>query len=369
MLRFSGISLCLLALLMAPAEAWAQGQRGFAGGSRGTANNRTGFQRGVRSSGGSARRGAAGRVSQERSGDRTGTRARTTARGASVSAGAVRNHQNNRQHNRQDVTRNQGGNRNQGRTPNQAGRGRHSSFASRLGNNVRLRAVPPVTMHPSVGHPGFGHSGVGNINRPGVAPNGSPSHIPNINRPSGGRTRRGFTASDLHNQNSYSNSYRGSQHHRRGGYSRRGSNGSSIVFYYGIPYALPYYEPYGYSTYSVYSGGGYYSAPPPQPPEPAAPGTPGDPADVRLWPWEYQSSEQPPEQPTSQQPTVGTLTLLAFQDHTILAVTDYWLEGDILYYETSYGLQGSIPLDRLDLPLTQQLNQERNIPFVLESRR
>ncbi|MCZ6489185.1 MAG: hypothetical protein O7A06_01490 [Acidobacteria bacterium] len=96
-------------------------------------------------------------------------------------------------------------------------------------------------------------------------------------------------------------------------------------------------------SYGVYSGGGYYSAPPPQPLEPAAPRTPGDPA-------------------------VGPLTLLAFMDHTILAVTDYWLEGDILYYQTSYGLQGSIPLDRLDLPLTQQLNQERNIPFVLESR-
>ncbi|MCH8268872.1 MAG: hypothetical protein IH846_15275 [Acidobacteria bacterium] len=194
-------------------------------------------------------------------------------------------------------------------------------------------------MHPSVGHPG-----VGNINRPGVAPNGSHAHIPNINRPGRIRSHRGFTASDLHNQNSYSNSYRSSQRHRFGGYSRHRSYGSSVVFYYGIPYTVPYYEPYGYSTYSVYSGGGYYSAPPPpQPLEPYAPGVPGDPA-------------------------VGALTLLAFMDHTILAVTDYWLEGDILYYQTSYGLQGSIPIDRLDLPLTQQLNQERNIPFVLESR-
>ncbi len=94
---------------------------------------------------------------------------------------------------------------------------------------------------------------------------------------------------------------------------------------------MPYYDPYSYMSYGVYSGGGYYSAPP-------------------------------------LEPAVGTLTLLAFQDHTSLAVTDYWLEGDILYYQTSYGLQGSIPLDHLDLPLTHQLNQERNIPFVLESR-
>ena len=77
---------------------------------------------------------------------------------------------------------------------------------------------------------------------------------------------------------------------------------------------------------------------------------------------------QSPEQPTTQQPDGSLLTLLAFQNHTIVAVTDYWLQGNILYYQTSNGMQGSIPLDRLDLPLTQQLNRERNIPFVLESR-
>ncbi len=210
------------------------------------------------------------------------------------------------------------------------------------------------------------HPGVGNINRPGVAPNGSHAHIPNINRPGRIRSHTGFTASDLHNQNSYSNSYRSSQRRRFGGYSRQRSYGSSVVFYYGIPYAVPsYYGSYSYVPYGVNSGnsGGYYSAPAPsQPPQPSAPGAPGDPeGDVHL---EYQT----PEQQAGQQPDGSLLTLLAFQDHTILAVTDYWLEDEILYYQTSYGLQGSIPLDRLDLPLTQQLNRERNIPFVLESR-
>ena len=78
---------------------------------------------------------------------------------------------------------------------------------------------------------------------------------------------------------------------------------------------------------------------------------------------------QPPAQPATVQPAVKPLTLLAFKDHTILAVTDYWLEGDMLYYQTSYGLQNSIPLDRLDLPLTEQLNRDRNVLFVLEPHR
>jgi hypothetical protein len=63
-----------------------------------------------------------------------------------------------------------------------------------------------------------------------------------------------------------------------------------------------------------------------------------------------------------------TITLLAFKDHTIMAVTDYWLEGDAVCYDTSSGSRTCIPLDRLDLPLTQQLNRERNVRFVLEAR-
>ena len=322
---FSRINLCMLALLFVPAATWAQGQRGFAGGPRGASNHpgghRGGFHHGTNRSSGPT----AGEF-RGRSGFQTGARARSNARGAAISAGAV------------------GGHRNDGRP----GRGRRSSFADRLGNNVGLRALPPVATHP----------GVGNINRPGVAPNGSPSHIPNINRPGGGRTHRKFTGPAYHHKSPYRS--------RIGGYTRRRGYGSSIVFYYGIPYAVPsYYGSYSYLPYRMYSGG-YNSAPAPsQSPQPPAPGAPGDPAgDVHLWPGMHQS----PEQPTTQQPDGSLLTLLAFQDHTILAVTDYWLEGDMLYYQTRYGLQGSMPLERLDLPLTQQLNRERNIPFVLESR-
>jgi hypothetical protein len=61
--------------------------------------------------------------------------------------------------------------------------------------------------------------------------------------------------------------------------------------------------------------------------------------------------------------------LLAFKDSSIVLVVEYWLEGDWLYYVTQSGHRLSGPLDRLDQPLTQQLNSERNVPFILESRR
>ncbi len=62
------------------------------------------------------------------------------------------------------------------------------------------------------------------------------------------------------------------------------------------------------------------------------------------------------------------MTLLAFKDATVIAVTDYWLEGNMLVFDTSSGIRTTVPLDRLDFALTQQLNFERNVPFILEGR-
>ena len=87
----------------------------------------------------------------------------------------------------------------------------------------------------------------------------------------------------------------------------------------------------------------------------------------------YDITSPAPAQPQSQQPTAAPpaarpLTVLVFKDHTALLVTDYWLEGDMLVYETSPGVRTPVPLERLDLPLTQQLNRERNVRFILEAR-
>ncbi len=59
------------------------------------------------------------------------------------------------------------------------------------------------------------------------------------------------------------------------------------------------------------------------------------------------------------------LTLLAFKDHTIVAATNYWKQGDRLCYSTSYGLHKCVALDLLDVPFTQKLNEERNVRFEM----
>jgi len=46
-------------------------------------------------------------------------------------------------------------------------------------------------------------------------------------------------------------------------------------------------------------------------------------------------------------------------------LTRYWVEDGRLYYVTTYGGENSVPLDRIDIPKTVQLNADRNIPFVL----
>ena len=119
-----------------------------------------------------------------------------------------------------------------------------------------------------------------------------------------------------------------------------------------IIYTVPYYIP-------VYTE--IITSTPTSPPQPPYRGpydiTPPAPA-----------QPQQPQQPTAAPPAARPVTLLAFKDHTILIVTDYWLEGDMLVYETTPGVRTSVPLDRLDFALTQQLNRERNVRLVLETR-
>lgn len=74
-----------------------------------------------------------------------------------------------------------------------------------------------------------------------------------------------------------------------------------------------------------------------------------------------------PSYPPTEQP-LARLTLLALTDSTIFAVTDYWLEGDRLFYLTSTGRQDSLALRELDWETTNQLNAERGVDFVLRSR-
>lgn len=66
--------------------------------------------------------------------------------------------------------------------------------------------------------------------------------------------------------------------------------------------------------------------------------------------------------------TTSALTLLALKDETLFPVTEYWLEDGLIFYVTSTGRQGSVPLRSLDWDMTAQLNAERGQEFVLRSR-
>jgi len=60
------------------------------------------------------------------------------------------------------------------------------------------------------------------------------------------------------------------------------------------------------------------------------------------------------------------VTLLVFKNHSIYAVTDYWVEDGRVHYVTSYGSQDSASVDQLDLEFTRKLNDERSVKFELK---
>jgi len=192
------------------------------------------------------------------------------------------------------------------------------SFAGRLGRTVGG--------FPSSTAPGFG-----NINHPGIQPlpTGSGFPTPNINHPGGAPGLFGGLPDGRRGRR------------QPGGFG--GVPGSSVI-YYGVPYFVPVY------TETV----------PATPPEPE----PRRGFDIR----QYEGAIPSPEPREAVPQPARTVTLLAFKDSMVIAVTDYWMQGDALVYETSLGVRTVVPLDRLDWALTQQLNFERNVPFVLEAR-
>jgi hypothetical protein len=72
--------------------------------------------------------------------------------------------------------------------------------------------------------------------------------------------------------------------------------------------------------------------------------------------------------PRRRAPANTAVTLIALKDETLFPVTDYWLEDGLVFYVTSAGRQGSIPLRALDWETSARLNAERGVEFVLRSR-
>jgi len=76
-------------------------------------------------------------------------------------------------------------------------------------------------------------------------------------------------------------------------------------------------------------------------------------------------SQPPGEAAQSEEPASRPLTLLQLKDGSMYGLTDYWLENGKLHYFTSYGGENSLPIERIDLDRTVQLNWERGVEFVL----
>jgi hypothetical protein len=59
------------------------------------------------------------------------------------------------------------------------------------------------------------------------------------------------------------------------------------------------------------------------------------------------------------------LFLIAFRDHTIVAATQYWVDGAMLHYVTAEGVHVQRRLDEVDRSLSDRLNREKNLKFQL----
>jgi hypothetical protein len=57
--------------------------------------------------------------------------------------------------------------------------------------------------------------------------------------------------------------------------------------------------------------------------------------------------------------------LIALKDHTIYSAIAYYVEGDTLHYFTAGNVHNQASLALVDLPLTEQLNRERNVSVQL----
>jgi len=62
------------------------------------------------------------------------------------------------------------------------------------------------------------------------------------------------------------------------------------------------------------------------------------------------------------------VTMLQLKDGSVYGLTAYWVEGGELHYVTNYGGANVIPLDRIDLAKTVQLNAAHGQAFVLAAK-
>jgi len=121
-------------------------------------------------------------------------------------------------------------------------------------------------------------------------------------------------------------------------------HGAWAQWYGGYPRYSPYYPPYANPNVPF-----LYPPPVPYPP-PVMRESP------RIVIRQYQEEYWRPRQ---------IRYLIAFKDNRIQWADAYWVSANILYYVTPDHQQRAAPLDRVDRPLSERLNNERDIPFYL----
>ncbi len=120
--------------------------------------------------------------------------------------------------------------------------------------------------------------------------------------------------------------------------------GAWAQWYGGYPGNPPYYPPYANPNVPF-----LYPPPVPYPP-PVVRESP------RIVICQYQEEHWRPRQ---------IRYLIAFKDNVIQWADAYWVSANILYYVTPDHQQRAAPLDRVDRPLSERLNNERDTPFYL----
>ncbi len=165
-----------------------------------------------------------------------------------------------------------------------------------------------------------------------------------------------------------------------GGGSMNGSFNRGRRSYGGAAVYVPFYG-YGYGFDNFYPDG---YAPPDAPAPPAPPDAPTpvviinqnfqtepvhpqlrdysnvplpEPGTVKVPPGSALADDQP------------TVFLIAMNDHTILPVIAYWVDGATLHYVTLQSVPNQVSLDQVDRDFSRKLNADRHVPFALPAAR
>lgn len=173
----------------------------------------------------------------------------------------------------------------------------------------------------------------------------------------------------------------------RGGYYRGGgySYGGHFTRHYGYSYSRPFYRHYSYGySYPRYSygysypgygfygyGGGFglgFSYGPSYydyGPSPYVYYAPSYPIVIQRDVVRYRERDREEDREPARSASVERYWLVASRDHSIRAVSDYWLEGSTLHYVTREGTRSSVELSEVDIAFTKELNRERGLEFRL----